>query len=83
MRTRPDRRLVRIRGNGCRMHGHASHAQRVGDRFTLMKSGCLLACGRAAGVMIPSLLADLYDVSISDLSVSHHAPRADAEDPRP
>lgn len=59
------------------------HALRIGDRFALMKSGSLLACGRAAEVMTPPLLAGLYDVSVSDLSAGHHAPGTDPEDPRP
>lgn len=59
------------------------HALRVGDRFALMKSGRLLACGSAACVMTAPLLANLYDVSVADLSAGHHAHRLDPRGPRP
>ena len=55
------------------------HALRVGDRFALMKSGSLLACGSATDVMTPLLLAELYDVEVSDLSAGHHTRRPDME----
>lgn len=48
------------------------HALRVGDRFALMKSGRLLACGRAPEVMTPQRLAQLYDVSPAEFAKAPH-----------
>lgn len=75
---------LRAQGMSALLSTHQpDHALRVGDRFALMKAGRLLACGRAVEVMTPPLLADLYEVSVSDFPASHLMPRHAPETPPP